>query len=77
MGSRGPAWLCCLRIAKVCKSRGGVPGAFPLTHTLQRSTSNSLGNLVIWDHFKIGVGSRQPNKRARKMYGLWQIRAHP
>lgn len=45
MGSRGPAWLCCLHIAKVCKSRGGVPGAFPSTHTLQHSTPNSLGSL--------------------------------
>lgn len=50
-------------------------GAFPSTHTLQHSTPNSLGSLVSWDHFKIGVGSRQPNKRARKTYGSWQIRA--
>lgn len=49
-------------------------GAFPSTHTLQHSTPNSLGSLVSWDHFKIGVGSRQPNKRARKTYGSWQIR---
>lgn len=77
MESWGPARLCCLHIAKVCKSRGRVPGGFPSTHTLQHSTPNSLGSLVIWDHFKIGVGSGQQNKRARKMYGFWQTHAHP
>lgn len=77
MESWGPAQRCCLHIAKVCKSRGRIPGGFPSTHTLQHSTPNSLGSLVTRDHFKIGVGSRQQNKRARKMYGFWQIRAHP